>query len=65
MEAQDKAKKKKCRCPYCDEEIMAANFPYCQVCKVEVHYCSECRQPLPREAEVCPHCGAKVKEPEK
>jgi hypothetical protein len=65
MGAQDKAQKKQCCCPYCDEEIMALDLPYCQVCKGEIHYCPQCRRPLPRETEVCPHCGAKVKEQEK
>jgi hypothetical protein len=61
MEAQEKAEKQQLYCPYCDEEIMAADLPYCRVCKVELFYCPECRKPLPREKKVCPHCGAEVK----
>jgi hypothetical protein len=61
MEAREKATKQKLYCPYCDEEIMAADLPYCQVCKIEVFYCPECGKPLPREKRVCPHCGVEVK----
>jgi len=53
--------KKQRFCPYCDEEIMSADLPYCQVCKVTVFYCPRCRKPLPRENSVCPHCGAEIK----
>ena len=57
-----KPEEKKSRfCPYCDEEIMSADFPYCQVCKVTVFYCPRCRKPLSRENRVCPHCGAEIK----
>ena len=48
-------------CPYCDEEIAEAAFPYCDACKVEVFYCPKCRQSLPRENKVCPHCGADIR----
>jgi predicted amidophosphoribosyltransferase len=56
-----KKKKEHLCCPYCDEEMMEANFPYCQACQVTVFYCPRCRQPLPRENKVCPHCGAEIK----
>jgi hypothetical protein len=48
-------------CPYCDEEVMEASFPYCQACKITVFYCPQCRQALPRDKRVCPHCGAEIK----
>ena len=48
-------------CPYCDEEIMKADLPYCQACQITIFYCPECREPLPRDNRVCPHCGAEVK----
>jgi RNA polymerase subunit RPABC4/transcription elongation factor Spt4 len=56
-----KKKKEHLCCPYCDVEIMEANFPYCQACQVTVFYCLRCRKPLPRENRVCPHCGAEIK----
>ncbi len=48
-------------CPYCDEEIAEATFPYCEVCQVEIFYCPKCQQPVPREKKTCPHCGANIK----
>lgn len=56
-----KEKKERLRCPYCDVEIMAADFPYCQACQITIFYCPECRKPLPREKKFCPHCGAEIK----
>jgi len=61
MGTEEKAKKKRLFCPYCDEEITAADFPYCQACKITIFYCPECRKPLPRENETCPHCGTEIK----
>lgn len=48
-------------CPYCDEEIMKADLPYCQACGLTIFYCPQCRKSLPRENEVCPHCGADIR----
>ncbi len=48
-------------CPYCDEEIAEASFPYCGACGVTVFYCPECRKPVPRDKQVCPSCGAEIK----
>ena len=53
--------KKHFACPYCDKEIMEADFPFCQACRLTVFYCPQCRQPLPRENRVCPACGAEIK----
>ena len=55
------AEKKHLFCPYCEEEIMDANLPYCQVCQIAVFYCPECRKPVSREKRVCPDCGAEIK----
>jgi RNA polymerase subunit RPABC4/transcription elongation factor Spt4 len=49
-------------CPYCDEEIAEAAFPYCESCKVEIFYCPTCHEAMPRDQKVCPHCGADVKQ---
>ena len=54
-------KEKRLFCPYCDEEIMEADLPYCQVCGVTVLYCPKCRKPVPRDKNICPHCGAEIK----
>jgi hypothetical protein len=49
-------------CPFCDEEIAKAAFPYCKACKVDVLTCPECHEPVPRDEEVCPHCGCDIRE---
>ena len=59
--AEQKEAKKTCNCPYCDEEIMAENFPYCQLCQITVFYCPGCREPVSRDKKVCPHCGVEIK----
>ena len=56
-----KERKDRLFCPYCDEEIKAANFPYCQVCQVTIFYGPQCRQPVPRGKRNCPHCGTEIK----
>jgi predicted amidophosphoribosyltransferase len=59
--AREKEKKMRLCCPYCDEEIVEADFPYCQACQVTIFYCPKCRKPLPRENMICPHCGAEIR----
>jgi len=49
-------------CPYCDAEIAEAAFPYCEACEVEIFYCPKCRQPVSRYKQVCPNCGADIRE---
>ncbi len=58
---EQKEKGKHVCCPYCEEEIIVADFPYCQACEVTVFYCPKCQKPLSRDNRVCPHCGAKIK----
>ena len=60
MATKNKPVKEARFCPYCDEEIAEAAFPYCGACKVEVFYCPNCRQPVTRNKKVCPNCGAKI-----
>jgi predicted amidophosphoribosyltransferase len=48
-------------CPYCDEELMNSQLPYCQACKVALFYCPGCKKPVPRREKICPNCGAKIK----
>ena len=61
MGAKNELEKARCFCPYCDEEIAEVSSPYCEVCKVTVFYCPECRKPLSRDNKVCPHCGTEIK----
>jgi len=56
-----KTEKERSVCPYCEEEIVQASFPYCQACKATLFYCPKCRKPLSRDNKVCPHCGAEIK----
>ncbi len=58
---EQKAEKRHLFCPYCDEEIMVADSPYCQACDVTLFYCPECRKPLSRDNKVCPHCGTEIR----
>lgn len=48
-----------CRCPYCDHELTTPLFPFCGSCGQQLRYCSKCGEATPRNAEVCPRCGAK------
>ena len=61
MMVERKEERKGFFCPYCDIELVESNLPLCQVCGVNIFYCPDCRQPLPRANKVCPHCGAKIK----
>ncbi|MFC2059031.1 zinc ribbon domain-containing protein [Chloroflexota bacterium] len=49
-----------CHCPYCDEEIILASFPFCKKCSVSLRYCVTCQLPVEKEAEVCPRCGGAI-----
>jgi hypothetical protein len=55
----EKTEKGSCCCPFCDY-AMEMPYPFCQACGVELRYCSECGQPLPKDAETCPHCAETV-----
>ena len=59
--AEQKEKKEHRFCPYCDEEIMKADLPHCQVCDLEIFHCPKCRKPVNRDNRVCPHCGTEIK----
>lgn len=61
MAAKRKSEKHTQTCPYCEEEILEASFPYCQTCKIEVFYCPKCRKPISKDKEVCPNCGAVIR----
>jgi len=57
MNESEKLKKPGCFCPYCEEEIVLNNFPYCQPCQVELRYCLKCTIVVERKAKGCPQCG--------
>ncbi|MBC8263554.1 MAG: zinc ribbon domain-containing protein [Anaerolineales bacterium] len=48
-----------CHCPYCNGSLTTP-MPFCKGCGAELRFCSQCSQPLPKKAQVCPHCGAEV-----
>jgi transposase len=61
MTAEKEPVKEPRYCPYCDEEIAEASFPYCAACAVTEFTCPGCGKTFPREKRECPHCGAKIK----
>ena len=58
-EASERKDEKACYCPYCDGDMSMA-MPFCRACGAELRFCTQCSEPLPQNAQVCPHCGAKV-----
>ncbi|MGQ9675574.1 MAG: double zinc ribbon domain-containing protein [Chloroflexota bacterium] len=58
-----KSEKKKteaaCHCPYCERELTTPLFPFCGSCGQQLRYCPSCGEAAPRNAVVCPKCGAK------
>ena len=60
-EEKKPAEKTQLFCPYCDEEIAEASFPYCEACQVTVFYCPKCHMAVSRENRICPNCGAEIK----
>lgn len=52
-------KEQKCFCPYCDEEIILSDAPWCQACKIVFLRCDTCGiTVLERGVTICPLCGA-------
>ena len=50
-----------CFCPYCEEEIVDEELPYCQACRATLRFCPECGKPITPETKTCPHCGMTIK----
>ena len=48
-------------CPYCDEEVRAADFPWCQACGLTVGSCPKCKKPVQKDDEICSYCGTEIK----
>ena len=58
MKKEKKAKEKRCLCPYCEEELIAASLPYCKPCGIVFCRCIKCRLTvLDKKAKNCPKCG--------
>lgn len=58
MKKEKKAKEEKIVCPYCEEELFVAEFPYCQPCQIVFYSCVKCGiTVLDKEATKCPKCG--------
>jgi len=55
-------KEHKCLCPYCEEELVMANCPFCHACGAAINYCIRCGIMVPDiNATTCPGCGAPLK----
>lgn len=57
MAVKDNPKDKAHTCPFCEEEIAEAAFPYCEACQVKLLRCPQCQEAIPRNVEKCPYCG--------
>ena len=58
MKKKSKVREERCICPYCDEQVVAANFPFRRACGIVFYYCLKCQLTvLDREATNCPKCG--------
>jgi predicted amidophosphoribosyltransferase len=58
-EASKRKDEKACYCPYCDGD-MSMSMPFCKGCGAQLRFCSQCSEPLPQDAQVCPNCGAEA-----
>jgi hypothetical protein len=56
----EKEKPAKPGCPYCDEEVKNAGLPFCEPCGVKLPSCASCHEVVPKDATICPYCGAKL-----
>jgi RNA polymerase subunit RPABC4/transcription elongation factor Spt4 len=61
MAEKAKYQKQQHFCPFCDAEIAEASFPYCEACQVNKLACPECHEPVARNVQVCPKCGADIR----
>jgi nitrogen fixation NifU-like protein len=50
-----------CFCPFCDEEIVDKELPFCQGCRATLKFCPSCGKPITPETKTCPHCGNDIK----
>ncbi|MFC1871441.1 zinc-ribbon domain-containing protein [Chloroflexota bacterium] len=60
MGAEEKEKTGAHFCPYCDGPVGDSMLPHCKACGIEVFYCPQCQEPVPRENKTCPNCGTEI-----
>jgi len=47
-----------CYCPYCEEELILVNAPFCTACRLAIVRCTTCLTVLKDEdAKTCHKCG--------
>jgi hypothetical protein len=52
----------RCVCPYCEAELVVAENPFCEVCKISFGRCSSCGALImEKETIICKSCGKPVK----
>ncbi|MFC1944508.1 hypothetical protein ACFLX5_03320 [Chloroflexota bacterium] len=56
MSQHPEAKERKHFCPYCEENLLMVELPYCHPCGVTLRYCLRCQLAVPKDAEACPQC---------
>jgi hypothetical protein len=58
MKKEKPVSKKQCKCPYCEDELFVAQFPFCKACGVAIQHCVTCMITVTdRTATKCPQCG--------
>lgn len=61
VKKEQPANKKLCKCPYCEEELYIARFPFCETCGLVVQHCVTCHITVPdKKATKCPQCGGSL-----
>ncbi|MFH1783818.1 MAG: hypothetical protein ABH868_02820 [bacterium] len=52
---------RKCKCPYCEHELIFKCFEpcFCEPCKVELVTCLACDAVFNKKLKKCPQCGRK------
>ncbi|MBI2954467.1 MAG: zinc ribbon domain-containing protein [Chloroflexi bacterium] len=57
IETEGQVEQIRCRCPFCQVETSQMS-PFCVGCGLALNFCSACGQPVPKDSEKCPNCGA-------
>ena len=60
MKKELREKDQRPSCPYCEEEIISAKYPFCKPCEVSLRYCTKCQIAVAREETICPQCGGEL-----
>ena len=58
-EAPEHEEGAECHCPHCDF-LVSSKVAFCGGCGTKLRFCSNCGCAVPREAEKCPECDAKL-----